>query len=168
MSRGKMMITNYLSPLEFQVTIQKLENVEFFIQKVSIPSISMAPVIVPTPFNNTYATPDKLTYSEMSLSFIIDEGMRNYLEVFNWMISISAPQDFKQYRGLPEDKRDIYSDMSIIMLNSNKNPSIRFNFKNCFPISLSEVSLDTTQQDLQYPEATVSFQYDYFDIDILR
>jgi hypothetical protein len=159
------MITNYLQNLEFQITIERIPNVEFFTQKVNIPGISMTPVETSTPFNKLYQASDKLSYSEMSLSFIIDEKMKNYIEIFNWMTSISAPQSFEQYRGLPKEREKFSSDITILVLNSHKNPNLNFNFKNCFPISLGEISLDTTQTDLTYPEVTVGFQYDYFTID---
>lgn len=162
------MITNYLSPLEFQVTVKKLPNVEFFVQKFDIPSISMSPPEMPTPFNRIYQGADKLTYAEINLSFIIDEKMANYKEVMDWMISITAPQSFDQYRGPSKNKEDMFSDVSVLILNSNKNANIRFDFANCFPISLSSVSLDTTQQDIIYPEASVTFQYDYFTMEVLR
>lgn len=162
------MITNYLSPLEFQVTVKKLPNVEFFVQKFDIPSISMSPPEMATPFNRIYQGADKLTYAEINLSFIIDEKMANYKEVMDWMINITAPQSFDQYRGPSKNKEDMFSDVSVLILNSNKNANIRFDFANCFPISLSSVSLDTTQQDIIYPEASVTFQYDYFTMDVLR
>jgi hypothetical protein len=162
------MITNYLSPLEFQVTVKKLPNVEFFVQKFDIPSLSMSPPEVANPFNKLYQGADKITYSEINLSFIIDEKMENYKEVMDWMISITAPQSFDQYRGPSKNKEDMFSDVSVLILNSNKNANIRFDFTNCFPISLSSVALDTTQQDIIYPEASVTFQYDYFTMEVIR
>jgi len=158
------MITNFFTPLEFIVTIKRLPNVEFFTQRATIPGISASPVPRPTPFNRVYETPDELTYNNFDFSFIIDENMNNFLEVFNWMNGITAPKDFSQFKNLKDSKEGIISDITIIVLNSSKNSSIRIEFKNCFPISLSEVVLDTTQSDLVYPEATVTFQYDYYEI----
>lgn len=158
------MITNFFTPLEFIVTVKRLPNVEFYTQRASIPGISASPVAVPTPFNRFYETPDELTYNNFDFSFIIDEEMNNYLEVFNWMSSLTFPKEFSQFKNLKESREGLISDISIIVLNSNKNSSIKIEFKNCFPVSLSEVVLDTTQNDLVYPEATVSFQYDYYEI----
>jgi hypothetical protein len=155
------MITNYLSPLEFKVIIHRMPNVEFFTQRTSIPSISANPVIQPTRFNPLYQTPDTLTYSNLDISFIIDENMKNYMEVHKWLTSITFPQNHEQY---PTNTADRFSDISIIIMNSKKNPNIIATYKNCFPISLSEVTLDTTQTDVTYPEASMTIQYDYFEI----
>jgi hypothetical protein len=158
-------IANFLQNIEFQVTVEKLPNVEFFVQKINIPGITMSPVETSTPYNKIYQAGDKLSYSELSLSFIIDENMDSYIEIFNWLTSATAPQSFGQYKGLPKERKSLETDISILVLNSHKNLSLTFNFKNCFPVSLGEVSLDTTQTDIAYPDCTVGFQYDYFTIE---
>lgn len=159
------MITNYFSPLEFIVTVKRLPYIEFFTQRTEIPGVSAIPIEKPNPFNKTYETPDKLTYNNFEFSFIIDEKMNNYIEVYNWIKGITAPQNFGQFKEINESEEGRFSDISVLVLNSNKNPSIAINYKNCFPISLSEVSLDTTSPDIVYPQATVTFQYDYFEIE---
>lgn len=158
------MITNYLSPLEFEVSVKRLPNIEFFVQKTSIPSITATAPEMASPMNRIYQTPDKLTYGDFSLSFIVDEKMENYLEIFNWMVSLTAPQEYGQYKKLRDSEDGLISDISILLKNSHKNPNLVISYKNCFPISLDAVELDTTQQDVTYPEATVTFQYDFFTI----
>jgi hypothetical protein len=158
------MITNYFTPLEFVVTIKRMPNIEFFTQRATIPGISATPVQVPTPFNKMFETPDELQFNNFDFSFIIDEQMNNYLEVFNWMTGLTGPKDFNQFKNLKASSDGLISDVTIVVLNSSKNPSIRIDFKNCFPIALSDVVLDTTQSDVIYPEATVTFQYDYYEI----
>lgn len=158
------MITNYLSPLEFEVTVKRLPNVEFFTQRVSVPGISAQAATMPTPFNMTYFTPDKLNYDQLILQFIVDEKMNNYMEVFNWIVGITFPQNYNQFKTVNESKEGLFSDISIIIKNSSKNPSIVIDFINCHPISLSDVQLDTTAPDVVYPEAAVTFQYDSFTV----
>jgi len=158
------MITNYFSPLEFQVTIKRMPNVEFFVQRTAIPSVSGNPAEMPTPFNRLSITPDKLQYSYLDLTFIVDESLSNYMEVLKWIKGTTFPERYQQYKDLADSEHGIQSDITIIALNSHKNPVVKITFTNCAPISLSEVVLDTTQTDVVYPEATVTFSYDYFDI----
>lgn len=159
------MITNYFSPLEFIVSVKRLPHIEFFTQRTQIPGVSATPVAKPTPFNIMYETPDKLTYNNFDFSFIIDEKMNNYIEVYNWIKGITFPQNYGQFKEINESKEGRFSDITVLVLNSSKNPSINITYKNCFPIGLSEVTLDTTSSDLIYPEATVTFQYDYYTIE---
>lgn len=158
------MISNYLSPLEFRVAIKRLPNVEFFVQRTSIPSISAQPVAMPSPFNKTFQGPDELQFSNLDLTFIIDENMSNYLEIFSWLNGITAPRNFNEYKTIEDSEYGLQSDITIQILNSHKNLNLEAKFLNCFPISLSEIALDTTQSDVVYPEATATFQYDSFSI----
>jgi hypothetical protein len=158
------LIQNYLSPLEFKVSIKRLPHVEFFMQRTEIPGISASPVDVPYPYNRVYQTPDKLSFANLDLTFMIDENMRNYLEIFDWMNGISFPRNFDEYKKINESDDGKVSDITIQILNSHKNLNMEATFINCFPIGLSSVLLDTTQSDVIYPEATATFQYDSYSI----
>ena len=158
------MITNYFSPLEFQVNVKRMPNVEFFIQRATIPGVQNNPVEVPTPFNRMFSTADKLTYAPLELSFIVDENLRNYIEVFNWIKGTTFPEQYTQYRNQSLSENGIESDIIITALNSNKNPAISVTFTSCIPVALSELVLDTTAPDIMYPTATLSLAYTYFDI----
>jgi hypothetical protein len=164
MSTGKIMINNYLSPLEFKILIKRLPNVEFFTQRAAIPSISTTAVQQPTRFNNVFRTPDSVNFSNLDVSFIVDESMNNYMEIFNWILSTANVESHDRFRQLKSSPEGLFSDISIIILNSKKNPNIEISYTNCFPISLSDIQMNTTDTDVTYPEATVSFQYDTFDI----
>lgn len=158
------MITNYLSPLEFIIVVKRLPNVQFFTQRTTIPSVSASPVPHPTPFNQVFETGDRLNYADLSFSFIIDEDMSNYIEVFNWIKGLSFPENFDQYKRIENSADGLRTDISIKVLNSHKNPTVQIDYYDCFPTDLSDVLLDTTQTDVTYPEATVTFRYNYFEI----
>jgi hypothetical protein len=157
-------IPNYFSPLEFRISIKRLPNVEFFTQRSSIPNISTNPIIQPTRFNPVFTTPDQVSFSNLDLTFIVDEGMRNYTEIFNWIISSAFPNNHEQFSNIKESDDGLFSDISILVLNSKKNPNIQIDYTNCFPISLSDVQLNTTDADVTYPEVTASFAFDFFTI----
>lgn len=159
------MITNYLSPVSFKVAIDRLPNVEFFTQRVSIPSVSSSQVLTPSPIHNLYNTPDRIEFAELDLSFIIDESMDNYNEIFRWMQGIGSPESTDQYKNLKNSKDDTRSDISIIVENSSRNANLRFFFTDCFPIALSPVQLDVTGTDIIYPECNVTFRYNIMDFE---
>lgn len=161
------MINNYFSPLEFKILIKRLPNVTFFTQRTMIPSISTTAIQQPTPFNPLYRTPDQVNYSALDLTFIVDEAMNNYTEIFDWMISSTVATGHDAFRQLKASDEGLFSDISVIALNSKKNASIEVNYINCFPTSLSEIQLNTTETDVTYPEATATFQYDRFTINRL-
>lgn len=157
-------VPNYFSPLEFKIIIKRLPNVEFFTQRSMIPSISSNPIVQPTRFNPVYQTPDQVNFSNLDLTFIVDENLNNYTEIFNWMIASTFPENHNQFRRLEETEEGLFSDISVTIMNSKKNSNIEVYYKNCFPISLSDIQLNTTDQDVTYPEVTTTFQYDTFSI----
>jgi hypothetical protein len=157
-------VPNFFSPLEFRVTIKRLPNVEFFTQRSMIPSISTTPVVQPTRFNPVYRTGDQVNFSNLDLTFIVDEDLKNYTEIFEWMISSAFPENHNQFKQIANSEEGLFSDISVIIMNSKKNSNIEVSYKSCFPISLSDIQLNTTDQDVTYPEVTATFQYDTFSI----
>ena len=156
------MNTNFLSHIGFTVNVKRLPNVEFYTQRMQVPGVSAGAVETPNPLSTLYNTPDKLLYQELDLSFIVDENMANYFECLDWLEAITSPVELAQFGRLEKTDDGIVSDISITILNSNKNPNIAFTFLNCFPVSLSQITLDVTQQDIVYPEASMVFRYDRF------
>ena len=158
------MIPNYMSPLEFVVSVKRLPNVQFFTQTVNIPSLALQIIEYPNPFKPIPVTGDLLTFGDLPIAFIIDESMNNYIEVFNWMKGITFPENYDQFKNLKNSEYGLLTDISIVIMNSHKNPNIEIQFQDCFPVSLSDVTLDTTQNDVVYPQATVTFAFKNFTI----
>lgn len=156
---------NFLQPIEFEFSVKRLPSVEFTIQRASIPAINIGFVTQPNMFSNVFHSGDKMEFSELTITFIVSESLSNYLEIFNWMTGLAFPQSTSQYKNLKNSDFGLYSDMSLLIKTAGKNPNHTINFKNAFPISLSEIMFDTTATDLIYPEATVSFKYDSFSIE---
>lgn len=158
------MITNYLSPKSFIVSIDRLPNVEFFTQKVNIPDVTGSPQQLNTPLGLIYDSPSQLSYSDLDITFIIDEDMNNYLEILRWLEGMGSPNDQEQYRKLAESDAGIQSDITLVVNNNHNNPNIHFIFKDCFPVSISSISLDLTASDTTYAEATATFRYTNFTV----
>jgi hypothetical protein len=151
---------NFLSPLGFRFLLNRTPNVEYFCQSATLPTISMSELIQPTPFVNIPRPGDKIVYEPLTLRFRVDENMTNYLEIFNWIISLGKPENFNQYQ-------EKLSDGSILLLSSNNNPKIRIAFQDMFPLSLSPLNFDVTQADVEYLEADVMFRYRIFTVENL-
>jgi hypothetical protein len=157
---------NFLSPLGFRFVLLKAPGVEYFIQSINIPSINLGVANVPTPFVRMPFAGDHLEFGELTISFKIDEDMKNYLEIYNWMIGLGFPDKFDQYKAISNTptKDGVYSDASLVILTSSKNPNIEVKFKNMFPISLDPIQFDTTQTDVEYVSTTATFKYQSFEV----
>lgn len=158
---------NYLSPLNYKFSVKKLPHVNFFLQKVNIPSINIQPTSSPNPFVAIPYSGDHIQFGTLSLSFKVDEKLENYKEIMNWMYGLGFPNDFKQYSDLQKKNKTadgIVSDVSIIVTDSSKNPRYEFIFVDAFPTYLSDINLDTTSNDVDYVTVSSTFKYTYFTI----
>lgn len=155
---------NYLSPIEFRFVINRLPYVSFFTQRASLPGISMNPASQPNPFKMLYHSPDTMTYDQLTVEFRVDENMKNYDEIYNWMIGLAFPDRFPQFADLKESDAGLYSDATFLIMSNGRNPNIEYKFKNIFPISLTSIDLDTTSGDVNYITASVTFQIESYEI----
>jgi hypothetical protein len=153
---------NFLSPVGFRLVLKNTPNVEFFCQSATLPSVSLSEAVQNTPLVMIYRPGDKLTYEPFSLRFKLDENMTNYREIYNWMLGLGHPSSLNQYKNLSEKT----TDASVVILSSNNNPLASFNFTEVFPVSLSGLTFDVTQTDIEYLEAEVSFRYRDFSLEI--
>jgi hypothetical protein len=113
----------------------------------------------PSPLLNIYQTPDRIEYSELDISFLIDEDMTNYEEILRWLEGMGAPVNSNQRLNMQNSKYGFKSDITVIIENTSRNPNIEFTFTDCFPVSLSGLTLDVTDNDITYPECSVTFRY---------
>lgn len=161
---------NYLSPVGFRFVIQNLPNVQWFVQSAVLPGVSLAELSTPSPLLNTFVPGDNLEYQPLELTFIVDENMKNWAELYNWLKGLSAPEKYDQYKTLKNsgtgdnnavqgDRTSIYSDATLIILNSNMNANHQVTFKELFPTSLSSLEFNTVAGDIEFITATASFRY---------
>ena len=159
---------NFLSPLGFDFSIKKLPTTKFFVTRTTIPGFSLGVVEAPTPFVRLPLPGDKIQFNDLQVTFKIDEDMKNYLEIFNWIMGLGFPDNYGQYASLKSKGKTtgegIYSDATVTVLTSAMNPNIEFAFRNVFPYSLTDLDFSTSSADVEYLEATVGFRYELFTV----
>lgn len=158
------MINNYLSAGGFKIQVKRLPNVEFFSNKILLPSVTTNSVKSDTPLRSFYSVGDHINYADLDLTFIVDENMNNYIEIYSWIKAFGTPETLESYDKLNKSQEGLTSDISVMILNSHKNPNIEVTFLNAFPVGITPVSLDLSNADVTYVEATVTLRYDQFNI----
>lgn len=160
---------NFLSPLGFKFQIKKAPNVNFFVQSVVMPSITLGSTYVPTPFVRQPFAGDHLEYGDLSVTFKMDEDLKSYMEIHNWLVGIGKPDNFDQYKDLTlADKGEgVYSDLTLTILSSAMKPIHEVVFLDAFPIDLTALAFDTRLSDVDYLEATCTFKFRKYTITAL-
>ena len=159
---------NFLSPLNFKFSIKRSPNLNFFIQKAIIPSISLGHIEVPSPFIPIPQQRTSMEYGDLTVQFKVDEDFQNYIEIHSWMRSLGFPDNYTEHANISANPVQtglgIVSDLSLIILNSTKNPNYEFSFRSAWPTYLSEIDFDTTANDVDYVTASATFKYLIMDI----
>ena len=161
---------NFLSPAAFLFNITKVPKVSFFCSSASIPSISLETNTQPSYLKDIDVPGEKLNYENLTLRFLVDEDLKNYMAIHNWMTGLGFPEstkDFKDEITKPDTSIDMnqqYSDGSLSIQNSNFRTNAIVKFKDLFPISLTSLEFDTGVTDIQYFTAEASFKYLVYNI----
>ena len=160
---------NYLQPTGFRLVIDRTNypNLEFFVQ-----DFTHAGVIMNTAdlgYKKIAAIPfigDKLTYNEMLANIILDEDMKAYTEMHDWMRRIldqdmTTPVD--RFKAKTE-KPPAQSDITLSILSSSNNPVVRIKYKDCIPVALTDIQFQSTAGGESFITFGASFRFTYFDI----
>jgi hypothetical protein len=160
--------TSFLSPIGFKFTLNNFPEVNYFCQSATLPGISISSINVPTPLKSIDIAGDEVAFEELTIKFIVDENMKNWLSIYDWIIGLGfpTPEDQEKYKKLSEDS-ELTTDATLTVLTSNMNPQLNFVFRECFPTSLSSVAFDSGGTDIDYVTADVSFRYDLYTVENL-
>ena len=162
---------NQLNVVSFDVSFSRLPSVQYFCQRISLPTVVLGETHEASPFMNTALEGDTITYEAMNLSFIVDEDLQNYIELYTWMTALGFPKEYPQFTelkepGLASETTGKYSDMTIILHTNKANPNYQVTFTDVFPTSLGGVQFDSTPTGMDPIVVDASFMYrGQFNID---
>lgn len=167
---------NFLSPIGFKFTLTRFPKVNLFCNYAKLPEISLGTAIQSSYLKDIDVPGDKLSYGDFSLRFLIDEDMENFMEIYTWMKALGYPEsteDFSKLNLLGEDVRVMpelvaeenqFSDGVLHILNSNYNSVAKVSFKDLFPVFLSSLDFEASNDAQNYLTAEVTFKYTIYDI----
>ena len=181
---------DYASPTQFRFGIHQLPKVEFFSTAATIPAIALSDILVPTPFKSIPMMGDQLTYDNLSVSFIVDEFLENYLSIHEWMTAIGFPKNrtqFSQFKSntsntpsadavksndigdvqKPTSANALFSDATLTILSNKNNPIVNVFFRDIYPIAMTGLSYNQAATDIEYLSAEITFAYQLFEIEVI-
>ena len=145
---------NPLSPNGFMFQIEKLPDLTYFCQQITLPTVLMTPSEQSTPFTSVPFRGNQLEYGDLSVQFLVDSEMKNYKAVNNWLTE-----------GFPENTvpgTATYSDAFIHILGPSNQIIQTIQFTNLTPSSIEGITLSSTNTDVQYLVCNATFQYTYY------
>ena len=167
---GQITNRNFLSPAGFKFNIAKEPKAAFFCNAVRIPEISLAIAVQPSYLKDIDVPGEKLTYGDLTIRFLIDENLENYMAIHNWLTGLGFPETAQNYADLItndngiRDPKEAFSDGTLTVLNSNYRSVAMVKFKDLFPVSLTSMEFDASITDVQYFTAEATFKYTVYNI----
>ena len=162
---------NFLQPNGYQLTVfrKRFQNLEFFAQRVSHPTLTMNPSIVGYKRTDAKFVGDTLEFGELNVEVLLDEDMAVYSEIQNWMESIvntkvTTPSENANGFGVASVQDMPEYDIRLSILNSNNNVSNTILYKSCFPISLGNVEFASSVGVIEYVVLPITFAYTTFEV----
>ena len=140
----------------FQFELRKISNTTFFCQSVQLPGLSLRSTEQLTPFNNIPRPGGALSHENLSLSFMVDENLKNWMEIYNWMRSCTNQENFDTYE---QPDKHLNSEGVLFIHDSNNQPRFRITFENMFPVSLGGLNFKTGSQGSEFQYSQVTFEY---------
>lgn len=144
---------NHLSSGNWYVVIPDYEGLTLKLTKFEIPGVEAGQTSIGNRTEFILQTSgDHIQYENLSVEFIIDENLSNYIKLYKWM-------RHNTHMGI-EQPASIFCHF---LSNDKKFQGIEFEFIEAFPISLSKIDLDADATDTQVT-CSATFAYTVFDI----
>ena len=89
---------DYSAPTQFKFVITQLPKVEYFTVAATVPGINLGETTLQSRFKDIPMLGDVLTYEDLTITFIVDEYLENYLQLHEWLTGIGFPKNTKQFR----------------------------------------------------------------------
>ena len=183
-------VFDYSQINQFKVYLPLFPITEWFVTRANIPGVTLGQAVQATPFTDMPVVGDKLTYDDFYFTFIVDEQLKNYQEIHNWLVNIGFPASGSQFKAQARPDgttrasqqiidrstpgqvvdmvdRTLYSDIELFILSSKNNPLVKIQMFESFPTSLTAIEYSQQETDTTYAECTCTFAYTYFTIEAL-
>ena len=149
-------------------------HLTFFCQSISIPTIEIDRLVQDSPFSDIKIPAGNVAYGDLTLNFVVDEKLANWIEIYNWMTSLVPSDELApQTEDIGGNKKGIvppaerFSDLSVVVTTNQSNAQVVFDFKNAYPLSLGEIEFTSINTSSDPVTSTVTFSYDTYSVSTL-
>jgi hypothetical protein len=152
---------NKLTTNRFLFNMTRTPYLAYFCQRVNIPSLGFGTSIQSNPTAIEIKRPGtRLIYEDLQIGFIVDEEMKNWLEIHNWLKKISTYDTVYDY--LKEEQKT--ASALLYVMSAAYKPLLSIYFHDIYPTFLSSIDFDSTSPDSENIISTVTFSYTYYEI----
>lgn len=157
---------SFLSNNKFDFVLDRIPNFTFVVQSVNLPSLALQSTTVNTPFVQLSIPGNQLSFGQLTLSFIIDENMQSWYEIYDWMFQLGNPTSLDKRGRLTGEagtNTSITSDGTLFIKTNSNNMNWKVTFHEMYPNDLGDITFSTTETQ-EFLTSTVTFNYTYYQM----
>ena len=180
-------VYDYATPTQWRLAFNRTPKTTWFCTAANIPGVTLGEAQYPTPMSDMVIAGDKLTFETLTITFLVDEELQNYRELWEWLVGMGSPVKHSQWSDellkgdgavrqfgtedadprtkVTYEESQLYSDATLIVYNSKNKPKVNVQFKNMFPTNISSLEYTQDAADVEYFHATASFRYLYYEFE---
>ena len=174
---------DFARPTQFRFDMLKIPNTQYHITEVNLPGIAFGgDAILNSRYKSMPFMGDTLDFTPLEFTFLVQENLQNWREIWDWMTGIGFPTTPVEFsdaiseaesektllkRGKNVNPNVLTSDATLTLLTNKNNPVIQVEFRNMYPTSLSGLSFNAQDTDASPLTATVTMNYDLYEIKVL-
>ena len=184
-------VFDYATGTQWRLAFNRIPKTTWFCTAANVPGITLGEAQYPTPMSDMFVAGDKLTFETLNITFLVDEELQNYRELWDWIVGIGSPVNHSQWSttltkgdGItttfkavgsddnidPRQKststdKNLYSDATLIVYNSKNMAKVNVKFKDMFPTSISSLEYSQDLTDVEYFKASATFRYLYYEFE---
>jgi len=156
--------TNLSIPQNFQFSIKRLPTFSYFVQTIALSEVSSSGMDVSFGIGPNLKLPSPTAIiSAFTVTFLVNENMKNYYEIVKWMRESTPYKDFNEIKPL----KNIYEEAFIVYLTNKKVPYRRISLQGIFPTELSGLDFNYTDTESKPLVATAKFVLSEFFVEDL-
>ena len=95
---------NYLSNISFRLMIEDTPHLTWFCQSVNVPGVAIEAIEMVNPFANIPYAGSNVTFEELSITFIVDEHLKNWIEIYDRVIALGLGEGTEKFVANPPEE----------------------------------------------------------------
>lgn len=166
--------TDLLQSTKFRVTFSRLPGVTYFCNSANLPGISLTEIPMPTPFVDLYLPGEKAIYDTFNITFLVDEDLRAWTELHDWIRGATFPTNFEEYLNLVRSqpganirtinqRPPVYSDATLTIYTNKNNANFRVKMVDVFPTTVASLTFSSGDSAENIVTADATFRFSYFN-----
>jgi len=156
---------SFLSNNKFDFVLRRIPNFTYFVQAVNLPSLSLQSTTINTPFSALSVPGNQISFGTLSLTFIVDEDMQSWYELYNWIFKLGNPKSFDKRGGLKDNDEllnSVTSDATLFIKTNANNPNFKIEFYGVYPTELGDMQFSAVDNQ-DFITSTATFNYTYYE-----